>query len=177
MNNENTEALLGEDTPDVQTEELVSESFDAEDRQFGDDVPDTDAEGAPEFTEEDETATDRSENADRIEELCLRQSIDAEYLEFARLFPGVNIASLPDSVCDGVRRGVPLAAAYALYEKQRSVESSMANEKNTKNASLSFRLKENGAEKYFSPDEVKSMSREEVRTNYKRIIESMRHWR
>lgn len=117
------------------------------------------------------------EELDRLEELRMRQSIDAEYLEFARLFPGTDVSSLPDSVCESVRAGVPLAAAYALYEKKKSFESFAAHEKNSKNAALSFPISENGTEKYFSPDEVKSMSRDEVRTNYKRIIESMRHWR
>ena len=117
-----------------------------------------------------------SDTDDRLAELQRRQSIDAEYLEFARLFPGCDVSSLPDSVCESVRAGVPLAAAYALYEKKKSFESYEAHEKNSKNASLSFPISESGTEKYFSPDEVKSMSREEVRTNYKRIIESMRHW-
>lgn len=117
------------------------------------------------------------ESADRLEELRHRQSIDAEYLEFARLFPGTDVSTLPDSVCDSVRAGVPLAAAYALYEKQKSIESFAASEKNSRNASLSFPVGDNESEKYFSPDEVKSMSRDEVRSNYKKIIESMRHWR
>ena len=114
---------------------------------------------------------------DRLEELRMRQSIDAEYLEFARLFPGSDVSALPDSVCESVRAGVPLAAAYALYEKKKSFESFAAHEKNSKNANLSFPVSDGESEKYFSPDEVKSMSRDEVRTNYKRIIESMRHWR
>ena len=130
--------------------------------------------------EEKETVTAEGETdelGDRIELLRQRQSVDSEYLEFARLFPGVEIANLPDSVCESVRRGVPLAAAYALYEKKNALSAYDAAATNEKNASLSFQLKENGGEKYFSPDEVKAMSREDVRENYSRIIESMRHWR
>ena len=169
---EELETLTQQDISEREAEETPDESVES--------VTGTEAE-----TENADVANDgepvqsdtESGGEDRLDELCCRQSIDAEYLEFARLFPGVSIATLPDCVCESVRGGVPLAAAYALYEKKRSVEASLASEANTKNASMSFRLNENSAEKYFSPDEVKAMSREEVRTNYKRIIESMRHWR
>ena len=183
MNNENAESVLEDgiessarvfELDSLSECELIEEELDLSESD-GDSDFSPSPQGTPEKSSETEDVPE--EITDRVEALCQRQSVDAEYLEFARLFPGVSVAGLPDAVCDSVRSGVPLAAAYALYEKQRSFELDSANERNSKNASLSFRLKENGAEKYFSPDEVKSMSREEVRTNYNRIIESMRHWR
>lgn len=156
----------------------VEEVCDAEDLEADTvstpDLPDVAPEKSAEEQTDGETCCD---GFDRLEELRMRQSIDAEYLEFARLFPGTDVSALPDSVCESVRAGVPLAAAYALYEKKKSFESFAAHEKNSKNANLSFPVSDGESEKYFSPDEVKSMSRDEVRTNYKRIIESMRHWR
>ena len=39
--------------------------------------------------------------------------------EFSEIFPNKSINSIPDSVWESVKSGIPLAAAYALYEKKR----------------------------------------------------------
>ena len=58
----------------------------------------------------------------------------SEYTEFKKFYPDVNENDLDPEVADMVNGGVPLAAAYALYEKkqaQRNAEA-VAHNKATK---------------------------------------------
>lgn len=99
-----------------------------------------------------------------------RQELD----EFCTLFPQVSPSDLPPEVRQQTESGVPLAAAYALYEKREAVR----REASKKSAEHSWHsMKDNGGGDYFSPSEVKSMSQKEVHKNYKKIIESMKHWK
>jgi hypothetical protein len=76
-----------------------------------------------------------------------------------------------------VERGIPLSAAYALYEKKSTVDALRADEINRSNAQRSAgRLGQNTAREFFTPDEVRAMSPSEVRDNYKTIRESMKKW-
>ena len=114
---------------------------------------------------------------DRLEALKKHESIAEEYKEFSELFPGVSIGSLPDSVNESVRSGVPLSAAYALYHYKKEVAEAAASAINEKNRKRSFAVKKNDlSDSYFSPSEVKEMSPAEVKANYSKIIDSMSHW-
>ncbi len=114
---------------------------------------------------------------DDYELLCARERADREYDEFRSLFPEMKLTELPDSVRESVRSGVPLCAACALYELRRARAVEAAAAVNAANSDLSFALeKSSAADGYFSPEEVREMSPSEVRTNYKKIIESMNHW-
>ena len=69
---------------------------------------------------------------------------------------------------------IALAAAYALYEKREALR----RENSKKNAEHSWHSMKDGAGgEYYSPSEVRSMSQKEVHKNYKKIIESMKHWK
>lgn len=114
---------------------------------------------------------------DRLESLKKQERIAEEYKEFSELFPGVSINTLPDSVSDSVRAGVPLAAAYALYHRKKEAAMAVASTVNQKNRERSFAVKKNdSSDSYFSPSEVREMSPAEVKANYSKIIESMSHW-
>ena len=91
-------------------------------------------------------------------------------------FPDVSLQSVPEDVWNRVREGVPLAAAYALYEKKRNSQRAQADARNQQNAAQSSGVICGGDARYFSPAEVRAMSRGEIRQNYDRIFESMRHW-
>ena len=102
-----------------------------------------------------------------------QQEQGRELQEFAELFPGVSVDSIPESIWEQVRGGIPLRAAYALYEK----EAARQREVNQRNASRSAGalggMPDSG---YYSPEEVRRMSAKEVRQKYGLIVESMKKW-
>ena len=122
-------------------------------------------------------ANTASESESYLNSLIREERISNEYAEFKSLFPGVSVSELPDSVLSSIKNGVPLSAAYALYERRRAMSEDIASGVNKKNRELSFAVK-NGktSETYFSPDEVRQMSPSEVRSNYSKILDSMSHW-
>ncbi|MBQ7347182.1 MAG: hypothetical protein IJW55_04435 [Clostridia bacterium] len=97
--------------------------------------------------------------------------------EFSALYPDASLSSLPDSVWDDVRRGIPLAAAYALAERRRARTEERAKESNLENGKRSAGAVGGAQDDYFSPAEVRAMSQSEVRANYQSIMRSMQKWR
>ena len=100
----------------------------------------------------------------------------AELSELAAVFPEVDPDALPDEVVRQNEAGIPLAAAYALYERVKKNELETAQAKNRENSislnpALGFR-----EEVYFSAEEVKKMSPRQVRENFSGIKRSMKHW-
>ena len=101
----------------------------------------------------------------------------SEYTEFKKLYPDVNENDLDPEVTDMVNGGVPLAAAYALYEKkqaQRNAEA-VAHNKATKSGGFGS-LGRNSDNEFYTPDEVRAMTRADVRKNYQQILRSMENW-
>ena len=111
---------------------------------------------------------------ERRDTLAARMTRECE--EFERYFPEVPLRELPDSVWTQVHSGVPLAAAYALYERGLANEQRRIEQQNAKNAAHTVGLPSPAGAGYFSPAQVRAMSRDEVREHYDRIFESMRHW-
>ena len=107
-----------------------------------------------------------------------QRRIMAEMEDFSRLFPTTPVREIPESVWKDVASGIPLSAAYALYEKRSSMDRLHAEEINRLNAERSAgRAGLHTPNEYYSPDEVRAMSPSEVRENFKRIRESMKRWR
>lgn len=105
------------------------------------------------------------------------ERLSGECAEFSELYPSIPVTALPDSVWKSFKSGVPLAAAYALYEKKEAVAREKASSVNAKNKELSSgSLSKGNSEEFFSPAEVKAMSAAEVRANYAKIITSMSRW-
>ncbi len=105
------------------------------------------------------------------------EKMSREFGEFSEIFPTTDIKSLPDSVWEEVKAGIPLAAAYALYEKKCAIRAEAANNANLKNSALSSgAIGREVTENFYTPDEVRAMSRAEVKKNYSKIIESMKKW-
>ena len=96
--------------------------------------------------------------------------------EFCELYPTLSMADVPDAVWEDVRGGIPLEAAYALWEKRESARQETAVAINQKNATGAWGRSDGVSEDFLSPDEVRCMSQAEVRKHYARIIESMKHW-
>lgn len=121
----------------------------------------------------EELAELRREIAGHREEV---ERIGKECAEFRTLYPGVTADDLPDDALEDMRRGLPLAAAYALSERRRVITLQQADESNRSNRLRSSGAVERKDSGYFSPDEVRSMSREDVRKNYRSILLSMQKW-
>lgn len=114
----------------------------------------------------------------RLEELKRAQNrILAEIGDFVALFPDTPIETIPDTVWESVKGGAPLAAAFALYEKRMVAEAKRIAEINAKNAKRSpGAAGKDTAGEYFSPEDVRRMSRAEVHANYSKIKDSMKKW-
>ena len=110
-------------------------------------------------------------------EKALYGRLYAESSEFSELFPGVALSAIPESVWECAKKGAPLSAAYALYEKRLAIAKEKAEDVNSKNKELSSgSLSSTKNEEYFTPDEVRAMSAAQVKANYSKIINSMSVW-
>ena len=159
------EAALGEET-----EELGAES----EPTFGQ-APSEDAPNEDELTRLREEVTQLRDMLSKKE--AEQEQILREMGEFNRLFPEIPIKQVPDSVWQRVEGGLPLSAAYALYERETRLSALRAEEINRKNAALSpGKAGKDTAGEYFSPDEVRAMSQKQVHDNYAKIMESMKRW-
>lgn len=118
------------------------------------------------------------EQIEKLEELKRCQNrILAEIGDFVALFPEIPIEEIPDTVWESVKQGAPLAASYALYEKRMVAEAKRIAEINAKNAKKSpGAAGKDTAGEYFSPEDVRRMSRAEVHANYSKIKDSMKKW-
>lgn len=186
-------------SPEEHAEELCVEECDASSPLAGDDTPtdvasdDVEPVSAPVEEALDPCVEDVAEDpkSDRI--LMLERELadlraemerrDTELLhlesereEFHALYPDRSLSTLPDSVWEQVRAGVPLAAAFALEERRRARESEIAAASNLRNRERSAGSLEGTDVGFFSPSEVRAMSQSEIRANYKQILNSMKKW-
>lgn len=107
---------------------------------------------------------------------AMREKTEREYEEFFELFPDVPVSSVPDEVWSRVREGTPLAAAFALAERRRFLQEQLAKESNARNRERSSGKVGGSASEFYSPEEVRAMSQGEVRSNFSKIINSMKKW-
>ncbi len=100
-----------------------------------------------------------------------------ELEEFHTLFPDIPVKKIPSAVWQAVEGGLPISAAYAVYERKLQLERTHADRVNLRNASHSAGMAgKHTAGEYFSPDEVRAMSPRQVHENYETIKESMKKW-
>ena len=102
----------------------------------------------------------------------LQEKYAAEFAEFRKEFPEVPLGKVTDEVWDQVKKGVPLAAAYALAEHRTAKQAKAISCETGAWHSLSGGTDEG----LFSPSEVRAMTQHEVRRHYDRILESMKRW-
>ena len=100
-----------------------------------------------------------------------------EYAEFRELFPYADPNELDGEVVAMVEAGVPLAAAYSLYEKRLSAKNAAVAAHNNATKQGGFGSVGRGAEEeFYTPDEVRAMTQSEVKRNYQKILRSMKNW-
>ena len=181
-----------DDILDICIDDIPSASEESEDMEFeaeaeadAETSDETDKEKAEEeFSPDLELEKLKSEILTLREELKLLEDMKkhservlSEVNEFSMLFPEKSIDAIPEEVWEQVRHGSSLAASFALYEKKRSYMEEKAQGINRKNASLSAGLA--GVDtscEYFTQEQVRAMSRAEVKQNYSKIRESMKKW-
>ena len=121
------------------------------------------------------------EEVRRLErELTERQSalerMGIECEEFHSLYPDVPLSHLGDDVWEAVRRGVPIAAAHALSERKKLCLQKRAESENLYNRERSPGALATTPNGFFSCEEVRAMSADDVRRNYHNIMLSMQKW-
>ena len=109
-------------------------------------------------------------------ELDFLRRAQTECAEFAELYPKVSLSDLPDAVWKEVERGIPISAAYALFERREARAKKIAEESNEQNRARSAGALSGARAGYLSPAEVRAMSPAEVRKNYQNILRSMQKW-
>ena len=130
---------------------------------------------------QDELAGLRAEVGRLREQLAAQQEsllrLSREAAEFAGLFPDQKLSSVPDEVWEEVKKGIPLAAAYAYHQVRCERQAAVAAEVNSKNTESSAGpVDGRGRSEFYSPAEVRTMSAAEVRANFDRIVDSMKLW-
>ena len=170
-----TEEEITDSLPDIQVEEEKDEP------PFPVDEKTEEAEPIEEPNEENELEILKRELDALKRELEEKKSVfermSRDIGEFSDLFPDKNINSIPDTVWESVRSGIPLAAAYALYERKNAIREGVARRANEENgARTTGSIGKDSTENFYTPDEVRAMSRTEVKNNYSKIIESMKKW-
>ena len=172
-----TETKRGE-TDESLFEEAIEAPLPAEDP---DQNSDPDHGASPAQNETGELERMRDELTRLQNELALRdarlEQISREFEEYNTLYPNTPLSSLSDGVWEDVRRGIPIAAAYALERRRREHTAQAAALSNSQNASRSAGALKPTPSDYYSPDEVRAMSQSEIRANYQKIIQSMQKWR
>lgn len=154
-------------------------------------LSDCSPENSDPHSDPDPAAVSQTNAGDGLEELrgeltALRRELDTrnaiwsrlgrECEEFQALYPEASLTDLDDGIWEDVRRGVPIAAAFALAERKRSRTEELALESNQANQRRSSGAVSGIENDYFSPAEVRAMSRHEVRKNYQKIVRSMKAW-
>lgn len=174
MLDEMIEELDVTEAPAEEVAEIPFEIEDVEEEVAQEAAPDEEAEASDFSAEMEELKSLRSE----VERLRAEAQRLAEgYAELMDLYPSAQLSSMPDSFKEAVRQGVPPAAAYALEMRRREVRAKRAEAARKSAERTSVGKISTVDDGLFTPDEVRGMSRREVRENYGRIMESMRRWK
>ena len=181
--------ILTEAEPLAVTEETVTEdavaSPEDESSEATKEVPEAEEDTAPltEDNQSDGPAVEqmleelRTLREELLEKRKAFEKISRDIGEFEEIFPEKSVGEIPDAVWESVKAGIPLAAAYALYERKNALRASTAQSANKANsARTTGAIGRETTENFYTPDEVRAMSRAEVRKNYSKIIESMKKW-
>lgn len=178
---ENTENDITSDHEDLVAEEAQEDDSDEH-------VPDTaekpqepsDPPMPPEQNFQEEISALRADVARLQAELQAQATafdrMSRECAEFTQLYPDQSISSVPGDVWESVRNGVPLAAAFALYQVKADRKAQLAEQVNSRNRLTSSGGVSGDGDPFLSPAEVRRMKPAQVRENYSKIIESMKLW-
>lgn len=108
-----------------------------------------------------------------------KERISKEIDRLWEMFPDFTLEQAPDELWELVQGGESLLGAYCILLAKANLEEQKANEKNQENSQKTPPpVKNSGdANQYFSREQVEKMTRDQVKKNYKQIIDSMKHWK
>lgn len=129
------------------------------------------------MNENEKTVQEYIDEIKRLSDLLAeRERTDAEDSMFRELFPDVDRESIPDCVTlEASEKNIPLVAAYALYEKRRSIAASIAELRNKNNAGRSSGPlgKYDNFGEALSIEQIRAMTPAQVRRHYKQIMKTL----
>ena len=108
--------------------------------------------------------------------LAEKERSESESILFKELFPDTDKETIPDSVKNEAQeKGIPLVAAYAIYERRRQIAASVADARNKTNAGRSSGPlgKADNFGEALSIEQIRAMSPTEVRRHYKQIMKTL----
>lgn len=125
----------------------------------------------------EKTVQDYIDEIKRLSDLLAeKERIESEAVLFRELFPDTDRESIPDSVkTEADEKGIPLIAAYAIYERRRQLAASVADAHNKINAGRSsgpLGRSDNFGES-LSIEQIRAMSPTEVKRHYKQIMKTL----
>ena len=181
MKNPKTEEMIensekAENTEEVENTEEIEKTEEAVEDGGCESITEEDIEAlrSKKLTLEEEIATLEGELEKKREETDRKVR---EYSEFKELFPNADTSELAPEVLAMVESGVPLCAAYALYEKRLCARNAAAETHNKATKQRAFGSVGLGSdEEFYTPDEVRAMTQSEVKKNYQKILRSMKNW-
>lgn len=186
MTSEISDEMLEEPELKVEGQEslLDDDNYSSSEESVSDEVGDESEHAFDEESEVDELTALKTEIENLRAQLKAREDeerasarINSELAEFEEYFPEVELSSIPDDVWEKVKGGASLSASYSLFKRKEELKNKRICDINEKNRKMSAGSVAGGdGEKFFSPAEVKKMTPAQVKTNYDRIVESMRHW-
>lgn len=108
-------------------------------------------------------------------ELAEKERIRVEEALLSELYPDVKRSALPEAVeREAAEKQMPLAAAYALYLRRRELAAAEGQVAAMLAAAESAgALSGDCGEALYSIDEIRAMSRKEIRRSYKAILRSL----
>ena len=185
--------IIAEQVCALESDEITATSEVSEAEIVDDIVESNDTAQTPKLEEADDNGSKADEEIEKelkvlraqvteLTELLAKKQAEAERIstqlgDFYSLFPDTAIDTLPDDVWEDVKKGNSLAASYAIYQRKMQLQAERINAINQKNASLSAgKAGTNTASEFYTPDEVRAMSQDQVRANYSKIIRSMKKW-
>lgn len=123
----------------------------------------------------EELAALREENERFKAEAERKARLEAESEELQLLYPEADVTALPDEVAENWEKGMLLAAAYALWDKRRSVAEANAETANRLNgeASAGPVANDGSTDGSFTLEDIRRMPRAEVRNYLDRIYRSL----
>ena len=125
----------------------------------------------------EKTVQDYIDEIKRLSDLLAeKERSEGEALLFKELFPDTDRESIPDAVkAEASEKGLPLIAAYAIYERRRQLAAATAEAHNKANAgrsSGSLGNADNFGES-LSIEQIRAMSPSQVRRHYKQIMKTL----
>ncbi|MEG2118261.1 MAG: hypothetical protein RRY76_03560 [Clostridia bacterium] len=125
------------------------------------------------------TAIERKNDAKMLKnETDENSEMQNDIAVFKKNFPSVNPQEIPESVWKEVTDGISLSHAYALHLKSAHESEKKAQDVNIQNESRAIPV-ENDAESNlpFTKEDVEKMTPINVKSNYKKILNSIKNWK